>query len=427
MLRREEVSPRLGFWTIGAAVVLLLLTTSAWASSEKVLLNFHGTDGSDGNSLIFDPAGNLYGIAVAGGAGTCSGGCGTIFKLTSTSSGWVTSVIHDFRGGSDGMSPSGGLIFDPQGNLYGVTTFGGGGGGCNFGCGTVFKLTPGAGGQWTEKIIYRFTVSAGAGNYPNGPLIMDAAGNLYGTTGNGGACKFCGAVFELTPTATGQWSLTTLHNFTGSPDGCQSLAGLTFDAAGNLYGTTQGGNGPCNFSSGGGGTVFELSPVAGGGWTETTLYHFLGGADGDTPNSGVVFDAAGNLYGTTQLGGTTNFGTVFKLSPVSGGGWSKTTIYAFNFNPDGTNPVLSTPVLDAAGNLYGTTIQGGTGIGTVFKLTPGSGTTWTETQLHVFGVGHSNDGRNPVSTLIFDAAGNLYGTTISGGTNGFGTVFEITP
>jgi uncharacterized repeat protein (TIGR03803 family) len=425
MMRREELSPRVCLWTIAAAALLLLLNTAAWASSEKVLLNFNGTDGSDGNNLIFDAAGNLYGVATTGGTGACSSGCGTIFKLTSTSSGWVTSVVHDFKGGSDGMYPTAGLIFDTAGNMFGVTTFGGGGG-CNPGCGTVFKLTPGAGGQWTEKIIYRFTISAGAGNYPYGPVVMDAAGNLYGTTSQGGACHDCGAVFELTPTSSGAWSLTTLHNFTGSPDGCESLAGLTFDAAGNLYGTTQGGRGPCTFSAGGG-TVFELSPVAGGGWTETVLYHFLGGADGDTPNSGVVFDAAGNLYGTTQLGGTTNFGTVFKLSPVSGGGWSKTTIYAFNFNPDGTNPVLSTPIFDAAGNLYGTTIQGGLNFGTVFKLTPGTGTTWTETQLHVFGVGHTNDGRNPISNLIFDTSGNLYGTTTSGGTNSLGTVFEITP
>ena len=423
MMRRQGMS--VCIWTIGATALLLLLTASAWASNEKVLLNFNGTDGSDPANLIFDSAGNLYGVATTGGTGTCSGGCGTIFKLTTTSSGWVTSVVHDFKAGSDGMYPTAGLIFDAAGNMYGVTTFGGGGG-CSPGCGTVFKLTPGTGGQWTEKVIYRFTFSAGAGYYPYGPVVMDAAGNLYGTTSEGGACSRCGAVFELSPTVSGSWNFTILHSFTGSPDGCESLAGLTFDAAGNLYGTTQGGRGPCTYSAGGG-TVFEVSPVAGGGWTETVLYHFMGGADGDTPNSGVVFDTAGNLYGTTQLGGNTDWGTVFELSPVSGGGWSKTTIYAFNFNPDGTNPVLSTPVLDAAGNLYGTTFQGGTGIGTVFELTPGTGSTWTETQLYVFGSGHKNDGRNPVSTLIFDAAGNLYGTTTSGGTNSLGTVFEITP
>ncbi len=417
----QENSGRVSFpgrsWT-AMAIVGLFLSTAAWAATEKVLLNFHGTDGAYAANLTFDSAGNIFGVATAGGTGPCSGGCGTIFELKKTSSGWVTSVVHDFQGGADGANPGVGLIFDAAGNLYGATSWGAAGG-CSVGCGTIFKLSAGTGGNWTKKILYRFTVSAGSGYYPNGPLVMDASGNLYGTTFEGGACTRCGTVFELSPTASGPWSLTVLHSFTGSPDGSHPSAGLTFDAHGYLFGTTAGGHG----------TVFELSPAAGGGWTESIIYSFLGGADGSIPNGGLVFDSAGNLYGTTNQGGNSfGQGTVFELSPIAGGGWSKTTIYTFEaypFGTDGSNPNYMTPIFDAAGNMYGTNYQGGpSNIGAVFELSPGSGGTWTYNMLLGFG---TNPGEYPISSLILDSAGNLYGTTILGGTNGHGIVFELTP
>ncbi|MGA2369618.1 MAG: choice-of-anchor tandem repeat GloVer-containing protein [Candidatus Korobacteraceae bacterium] len=300
--------------------------------------------------------------------------------------------------------------------------------------------TPATSGGWTEKLLYSFCAQTNCpdGEYPYAGLIFDAAGNLYGTTqsgGNvGGNCGTygCGTVFELTPTGGGSWTEQVLHAFNGT-DGSTPFAGLIFDAAGNLYGTTEDGG------AYGEGTVFELTLIAGGGWTEQVLYSFGNGTgDGTAPIAGLIFDAAGSLYGTTVSGGTyTCFGgdecgTVFELTPTAGGGWTEQVLHNFTgaYN-DGAYP-YGDLIFDTAGNHYGTTSEGGNaGAGTAFELTPTEGGSWTQQVLHSFGIG--TDGARPNAGLVFDAAGNLYGTTYFGGTNNSmcscnscGTVFELT-
>jgi len=356
-----------------AVFAVTLLVTSTWAATnwhEKVLFNFNGTDGYQPMyGLIFDAAGNLYGTAFGGGDPSCGdpNGCGTVFQLTpAPGGGWTETVLHSFKGyPTDGSYPYAGVIFDAAGNLYGTT-----GGGGTYGVGTVFELSPAAGGGWTETVLHSFNGSDGHG--PEAGLIFDAAGKLYGTTAWGGTgtdClnTGCGTVFKLTPVAGGGWTETVLHSFSNT-DGALPFAGLIFDAAGNLYGTTQQGG------SYGFGTVFELTPTAGGGWTETVLFSFNGnwsGRDGGLPEAGLIFDAAGNLYGTTGAGGTYAYGTAFELTPTAGGGWTETVLHSFNNNgTDGESP-LAGLIFDAAGNLYGTTGGGGTyGLGMVFELTP---------------------------------------------------------
>jgi uncharacterized repeat protein (TIGR03803 family) len=384
--------------------------------SFTVLHSFDLADGAHPVAgLTRDAAGNLYGTA------------GVVFKLGPTG---TYTVLYRFTGGADGGAPNGPLIRDPAGNLYGTTTYGGSGG--TYGHGVVFKLSP----TGTETVLYRFTGGADGGA-PNGPLIRDPAGNLYGTTAGGGAttnaCKppfTCGVVFELircdsTPSG---YDFKVLHSFTG-PDGALPLVGLIRDGAGNLYGTTaNGGDTSTSACSGlGCGVVFKLSPTG----TETVLYSFTGGADGAQPLAGLIRDAGGNLYTTTSQDGTGRFGTVFKLSPAGAG----TALYSFSGGADGGNPSGGL-TRDSAGNLYGTTVLGGvaesvgcsfagsTSCGVVFKLSP----TGTYTVLHTFTGG--GDGGNPFAGLILDVAGNLYGTTYFGGRtracDGCGVVFRVT-
>ena len=268
------------------------------------------------------------------------------------------------------------------------------------------------------KTIHRFNKQTGVRGFaPAGALILDAAGNLYGTTYSGGASGV-GTVFELTPNLDGSWTESVLHSFNGA-DGADPYSGLIFDAAGNLYGTTVGGGG---YNAG---TVFKLAPNLDGSWTESVL-HSLNGTDGAHPYSGLIFDAAGNLYGTTWVGGAFGHGTVFELTANGDGSWTESVLHAFN-GTDGAHP-YSGLIFDAAGNLYGTTYYGGgvCGCGTVFKLTPNGDGSWTESVLHAFTIG-SGDGNRPRAGLIFDAAGNLYGTTENGGGTLRGTVFKLTP
>jgi len=326
--------------------------------------------------------------------------------------GWKETLLYSFAGGSDGAQPKGKLLMDTMGNLYGTTSLGGIGNG--YGYGTVFELTPSVGGGWTERVIYAF---GGNDVNPWDGLIMDAAGNLYGTTTWGG--QGYGSLFELSPAADGRW--TEAYSWSFNYESQFPTAGLVMDASGNLYGTTVGGGNPYGTFYG---TVFELYYVD-GFRNVYTLYTFTGGSDGNAPYGGLVFDAAGNLYGTTAQGGEGN-GVVFELSPVTGGGWSETVIHNFD-GRKGAEP-YSTLVFDAAGNLYGTTTYGGgeNGHGTVFELMPSLGGTWTEKVLHVFDF---TDGSQPYDGLILDSAGNLYGTTQSGAVAGCkyecGTVFEI--
>jgi uncharacterized repeat protein (TIGR03803 family) len=326
-------------------------------------------------------------------------------------------LLHSFNStGNGGFEPVAGLVMDAAGNLYGTTLSGGA-----HSSGTVFELMPQAGGGWTGKVIHTFGANSGDGIRPEAGLVIDSAGNLYGTTHEGGL-HGGGIAFELLPTSSGGWTEKLLHAFGSVNDGSASTANLIFDAAGNLYGTTVLGG---TFRAG---TVFELMPAAGGHWTEKILHSFHGGStDGGNPGGAVIFDAAGNLYGTTSGGGTNGAGTVFELTPTAGGSWTERLLHTFLADgTDGTSPTGNL-VFDAAGNLYSTTDGGGAnGGGTVFELTPAGGGSWTETVLHNFSA-NATDGVTPVAGLILDSAGNLYSTTSQGGAHAGGIVFEITP
>jgi uncharacterized repeat protein (TIGR03803 family) len=417
--------------------VAMFVTNNRAIAQESVLYNFNSSEYAawgPTSGLIFDAAGNLYGTTLGGGT-TCGTGCGTVFELSpQVSGGWNETVLHVFHNGDyEGYYPQGGLVADAAGNLYGAAYYGGSGTNCSiFGGGTAFELLPTLGGGWTEKVLHTFGSLPGCadGGSPWAGLTFDVAGNLYGTTTIGGAYGW-GTVFELSPTAGGSWSETVLHSFNGN-DGQAPNSVLIFDSAGNLYGATQLG-GPYYE-----GTVFELSPGAGGNWTHKVLHGFSTSSGGYLPEAGVVLDAAGNVYGTTSLGGAGTgcgivCGTVFELSPTAQG-WTKKTLHSFtNDGKDGYHP-LGGLTFDAAGNLYGTTEYGGNstlpncnngGCGTVFELTRTAGGTWAERIVHNFGQ-YKNDGEYPEAGLIFDAGGHLYGTTSDGGPHLGGTVFEIT-
>jgi uncharacterized repeat protein (TIGR03803 family) len=308
---------------------------------------------------------------------------------------------------------NGDLIFDGAGNLYG-TTFEGGD--CQS-CGTVFRLSPNSDGTWKRTTLFEFN-GKDEGGSPRAGLAMDAAGNLYGTTTANGEFGD-GTVFELSPLKDGAWKLTTILPFNGE-NGAVPQAHLILDAAGNLYGTTiQGGNSACNAGCG---TVFELSPAADGTWKHTTLLEF-NGKDGASPYCPLVFDASGNLYGTTAGGGKFGDGTIFELLPESDGVWHFTTLFAFN-DKDGAFP-RGGLVLDAAGNLYGTTEGAGQTFkpGTVFKLSHESNGAWKLTTILEFDI---RNGSTPTAGLIFDPAGNLYGNA-NDGSFGEGIVFRLSP
>jgi uncharacterized repeat protein (TIGR03803 family) len=417
-----------------AILIVAVYATSAYAATEKVLLRFGGEEGYNPYAgLIFDSAGNLYGTASYGGSDDCAYGCGTVFELTpKTGGGWTKKVVHYFNG-KDGYGPRAGLIFDAAGNLYGTTIQGGAD---NYG--VVFELTLRAGGGWTEKVLHSFYYEGGDGYLPTTSLIFDGVGNLYGTTSGGGANGggFAGTVFELTPGKGGTWTEKILYSFNDDGKGGNApAAGLIFDSAGNLYGTTfYGGSGSCSQSGQVGcGTIFELTPKGGGGWTEKILHSFLdNGKDGNYPAASLIFDGSGNLYGTTSEGGPYGSGTVFELTSETDGRWTEAVLHNFDSQGRvGSNPSASL-IFDASGNLYGTTSSGNAEEpgGTVFELTPKASGGWTETVLHSFS--DRQKGIFPDAGLIFDGAGNLYSTTYGGGDPdcgrfGCGTVFEIIP
>jgi uncharacterized repeat protein (TIGR03803 family) len=404
--------------------------------AEKVLHNFNGKDGYEPKAgLIFDPSGNLYGTTIFGGTSFEEGGAygyGTVFELRpKAGGGWAEKVLYSFCSLTnciDGDYPSG-LIFDTSGNLYGTTSEGGA-----YGGGTVFELTPKAAGGWAEKVLYSFNANSTDGYGSLAGLVFDASGNIYGTTYFGGASGN-GTVFELMPKADSGWVEKVLYSFNGGTDGNGVNAGLIIDALGNLYGTTSEGG--THYA----GTVFRLTHKADGRWTEKILHNFgyYNGKDGSTPNGSLILDARGNLYGTTYFGGDRicdgyGCGAVFELTPKAGGSWTETVLHNFNANgKDGYYPQANL-IFDASGNLYSTTYEGGGYIcgyytcGTAFELTPKAGGGWTEKVLHRFcSPATCGDGIFPLSGLIFDASGNLYGTTAAGGAYGFGAVFEITP
>jgi uncharacterized repeat protein (TIGR03803 family) len=332
--------------------------------SEVVLYSFNLNDGAyPDEDMVLDTAGNLYGVTDVGG-----GTQGGAFELIKSGSGWQYAVINAFNGGRDGGSPRSDLLIDSQGNLFGTTAAGG-----KAGAGTVYELISGSSGTWSESIVFSFGVP-GSGFEPQAGLIQDARGNFYGTTGFGGnpACpQGCGVVFELSPSVHGRWVKRVLHKFDGT-DGKMPIADLVADAAGNLFGVaTEGGNAGCY---GGCGTIFEL--VRGGsGWKFRLLYSFQS-ETGGSPLGHLVFDHKGNLYGSTNAGGIippcqqqAGCGVVFKFSPNKGRAWAYTVLHKFTNGQDGALP--NGVVLDKAGNIYGTTITGGAyDSGTVFEVTP---------------------------------------------------------
>lgn len=322
-------------------------------------------------------------------------------------------TLHEFTWA---QNPTGVLAQDTAGNLYGTTQFGGGTGCGGSGCGVVWKLAQLPSGTWTAIILHVFTGTDGAN--PLAGVTLDPSGNLYGTASQGGGGSGlcyeygqtgCGVVFKLSANADGSWTYRVIHNF-GDSDGSNPAGSLIFDAAGNLFGTTQFG-GSRTYCEPGCGVAYKLAPNSDGTWTESVLYAF--GELGTDPPAGMIFDASGNLYGTTSLWGP-GPGTVFKLTPNSDGSWTETVLYNFG----GLASPTSGLVFDSAGNLYGTAQGNGFG---VFKLAPNPDGTWTESSIHFAGAAFY-----PAGGVTFDAAGNLYGAN-SVGPSGFGSVYKLTP
>jgi hypothetical protein len=364
---------------------------------------------------------------------------------------WNEKVLYSFQGGNDGAVPAGGVVFDMQGNLYGATTYTSS---CptTFDCGTVFELSPPQrkGGAWTETSLHVFQGhDQDDGGSPEGGVILDAGGNLYGTTAYGGSgpCILlgtavgCGTVYEIVPPKQkgGAWTEKVLYSFRGNKDGQFPWGDLVFDAAGNLYGATQfgGGYGSCDapFYQHCG-TIFKLSPpkTMGGKWTEKVLYSFRSGADGANPNGGLILDDERAVYGTTLFGGNSGCksdsgigcGTAFQLKPPTrkGGIWRERMLHRFADGEDGAGPNGGL-IFDAKGSLYGTTGGGGIGAcGLAFRLKPVGGDRWVEDALYDFAGG--SDGCGPGAGLLFDSLGSLYGTSL-GGRTFLGVVFRLKP
>ena len=393
----------------GVAIAMLAAAGHLPASgAEKVLHRFKYSDGSlPSSELIADGNGNVYGTTQRGGDPQCS--CGTVFKLAPDG---TESVLHTFAGGSDGGYPFGGLLMDGSGNLFGTTS------GYFGSVGTVFEIAT----DGTETILHVFK-NAADGRFPFSTLIADKSGNLYGTTelGGGTGCggDGCGTVFKVASSGTE----TVFYAFQGAPDGAFPVGGLVLDNNGNLVGTTYSGGAVgganCSIDPHGCGTVFQITPAG----TETVVYNFHGGSDGIAPRGTLLADKSGNLYGTTEYGGSCNSnsicGTVFKLAPDG----TETVLYRFLGGNDGASPYAGV-IADKSGNLYGTTYVGGGGCediygcGTVFKLAADG----TETVLQNFVL--LRHGKSPGGALLKDK-GILYGTTVSGGYYKNGVVFAV--
>ena len=458
-----------GLLSFVVAVFALTVPASAeW--KEKVLYSFQGSpDGSfPGGGLVFDKAGNLYGVTLEGGSGSCPPAqCGIVYQLSPPAQKggpWTETVLYVFKGQhyGDGSSPAGTLLIDSSGNLYGGTGYGGTGKCMIFGgvvgCGTVYELSPpkNQGEAWTETVLYSFK-GGKDGQLAGESLTFDAQGNIYGATAYGGgygSCnepyyQHCGAIYELSPPQTkgGKWTETVLYGFKGvksgqqSGDGANPNGGLVLDSKGAIYGTTYfGGNnvkGVCEGGVGGTGCgiVFKVTPPMGtsGKWA-LTLVHRFNGQDGSNSAAGVVFDQNDNLYGTTSFG-PGPYGLIFELKKPSGKvrSWAELVLHAFSGGNDGANPAAAL-AFDARGNLCGTTNSptSQSARGNVYRVRPSitMQETWTFDDIYTFHV--VPDGENPGSSLVFDKGRSLYGTTQYGGTGqacqgGCGTVFEVSP
>jgi len=434
--------------TVAIAITLLMIAPAIQLHAQTFTVLHAFTGGDDGGvpsaGLAIDRSGKLYGTTFQNGAY----GRGTVFRLAPGGSGWIFTSLYEFTGGSDGGWPVAKPTVASDGTLYGTTLAGGlnssdcPGNGYS-GCGVVFHLQPqptickAATCPWIETVVYSFTGGFYHGTdgwNPRAEVVFDQAGALYGTTYYGGTetrncAGGCGTVFKLTNSG-GTWSENQLYSFAAGVDGAGPTAGLVFDSSGSLYGTTSHGGGGAG-CGGGCGIVFALTP-SGGGWAERILFGFQGGADGAGAWGGLVLDPSGNLYGATLAGPRGSCGVAYELTP-SNGNWAFNVIADLLPGPCGEGSFASL-VRDAAGNLYGTTYNGGAyGAGAVFRLTP-SANGWTYNSLHDFTFG--DDGGLPESSLVLDEGGNIYGTASSGGSGGgencypnegCGVVFEITP
>ncbi|MFZ0321628.1 MAG: choice-of-anchor tandem repeat GloVer-containing protein [Candidatus Sulfotelmatobacter sp.] len=400
---------------IVALALLALFSTSFCEAGETVIFSFTSAHGANSRSgLIADSNGNFYGTTTSGGAKSC----GTVFELSPNSGGkWTETVLYSFTTCVTGEvvppDPIDTLAIDKAGNLYGVWQSSG----LEFGY--LFELTKATDGTFSYSLIHRFNFKEGI---PNGDLTWDSAGNLYGTT-FADSTGFDGEVFEFSPQSDGTWKESVLYAFNYSNPVSAPIAGVVFDSKGNLYGPGYFGGNP-NF-----GGVYELSHQANGTWKLIPIYRFTLETFGG-PYSKLTFDENGNLYGTAWQAGSQFFGEVYKLSPTKSGQWKETTIHTFTSGSDGARP-QGALVFDSEGNLYGSTMNGGVGCsaslcGTVYKLTPQTGGSWKETILHQFE--STTDGSQPQQGLLLDSSGSLYGTTYyGGGRYGYGTVYQIIP
>ncbi len=409
----------LRFAMAALTVFVFAVLVPATAQTYQVIYTFSGHD-NPANPIAGvtpDQHGNLYGTTAWGG----EFGGGAVYQLKRTNGGYVFSDLHDLGQGLDGSFAWGGITIGPNGSLYGTTYTGG-----TEGNGVIFNVKPpptpcrSVRCPWHETVLYNFRRQEDGGN-AQASVVFDSRGNFYGAVVNGGVDQQ-GVVYEMTPSGDG-WTYQVLYPFTGGTDGSNPDSLLTFDAAGSLYGSAlAGGNSGC-VGNLGCGTIFKISRL-GGSWAETTLYTFTDGSDGSNPQSGVIFDAAGNIYSATGASDGALGGSVFELTAHSGS-------YLFNLITDlrGGGPGPWNPLLrDSGGNLYGATWGDGLyGAGNVFKLTPTSNG-WVYTDLHDFTGGA--DGGNAFGGLSMDSEGNIFGTTYMGGLQSCGycgVVFEITP
>jgi uncharacterized repeat protein (TIGR03803 family) len=420
-LEAEVATVRLSRLTIVFLAVfaaISLVASSAWAGGATVAYSFEGDEGGEypSTDLVIDSAGNLYGTTVQGG----DFGGGTVFQLAPSIGGWTHAVLYSFKGGADGGQPYGGVALDAQGNLYGTAVVGGTftGSHCvESGCGVAYKLTK-SGSTWTQHVIHTFT--GGADGYgPGAGLTVGADGSVYGMTPTGGGHGL-GVIYQMKARPGGGWRFRVIHTFTGGKDGGTGSAGrLLPDGAGNLFGVATVGG------AHGSGVVFKLGQV-GGNWRLKPLYAFKGQPDAGFPYGALISDGSGHLFGTTYYDGANDLGAVYELA-WSQGTWHERVLYSFKGGADGASPI-SNLNLDPAGNLYGTTSEGGglgCGCGTIFKLTPGAGGTWTESVAYRF-MG-APDGGFPYNGMVADGSGSFYGATVHGGIDDEGSVYQFTP
>lgn len=392
---KSEVAPRTAA-ILFALMFLLLIPVQS--QTYKVIYNFTG-QGSDGatpyGGPILDKAGNLYGTTNLGG----TFGSGSVYRLSPRGSSWKYTSLYSLKGGTDGAGPAFGSLAMLENRALLGTTEGGG----TFG--TVFAVCA---CPQKEAVLHNFGIGAD-GAQPIGGVVLDSAGNFFGTTSLGGASGN-GIVYGAKRSGN-HWTEKVLYSFAAGNDAVNPVAGVTLDASGNLYGTTPSGG---DF---GVGTIYKLTR-AGSNFTESILYSFQGLDDGQNPVGGVILDTAGNLYGTTFDGGVNGGGTVYQLSPSG----TFTVLFSFTGGFGGPYNKLT---LDDKGNIYGITNgDGANGLGSVFKLSPSNGT-WIFTDLYDF-VGGA-DGASPYGSLAVDASENVFGTAVVGGSNNQGVVFEITP